>query len=41
MTIWAVVAVLYNQGPAGPEFLTLGCYWTILYIITALQEQYL
>lgn len=41
MTIWAVVAVLYNQGPAGPGLFILACYWTGLYCITALQEQYL
>lgn len=41
MTVWAVVAVLYNQCPAGASLLTLAFYWSGLYTITALQEQYL
>ncbi|KAK9838791.1 hypothetical protein WJX74_003443 [Apatococcus lobatus] len=41
MTIWAVVAVLYNQGPAGQGLSILACYWSGLYMITAMQEQYL
>ena len=41
MTIWAVVAVFFNQGTAGSGVIILACYWSGLYTLTALQEQYL
>lgn len=39
LTIWGVVALVYVQGPA--TLPTIAAYWTGLYVVTGLIEQYL
>lgn len=39
LTIWGVTSLLLNQSP--PGLVTLAAYWTLLYAITAMWEQFL
>ena len=39
LSIWGVVALLYSQGPS--SITTIATYWTGLYVVTALIEQFL
>lgn len=42
LTVWAFPALLWNQPAAdNTSLLLLAAYWTALYVVTALQEQYL
>lgn len=39
LTIWGIFALVYAQGPK--TLWTIATYWTCLYVVTALQEQFL
>ncbi len=39
LTIWGVFALVYAQGPA--TLWTIAAYWTGLYLVTGLVEQFL
>eukprot|EP00878_Enallax_costatus_P008331 GHUV01008709.1.p2 GENE.GHUV01008709.1~~GHUV01008709.1.p2 ORF type:complete len:196 (+),score=8.20 GHUV01008709.1:519-1106(+) len=39
LSIWGMLALVWGQAPAAP-LATLAVYWTSIYIITAVQEQY-
>ena len=36
LTVWALAVLLWAQAPAGLGLLT--AYWTLLYVVTGLQE---
>lgn len=40
LSIWGMLALVWGQAPAAP-LLTLAAYWTCVYIVTAVQEQYM
>jgi Phospholipid methyltransferase len=39
LTVWGMTLALWSIAPPGQ--LTLAAYWTLLYCITAIQEEYL
>ncbi len=39
LTIWGFVTLVWGQAP--PGLVTLAVYWTLLYVITALHEQFI
>lgn len=39
MTVWGVLALLHNQLPESAKHIT--AFWTGLYVVTGLQEQFL
>jgi protein-S-isoprenylcysteine O-methyltransferase Ste14 len=40
MTVWGMVALVWSQAPQAALVIMAG-YWTLVYVVTALQEQYL
>lgn len=40
LSVWALAALAWGQAPGG-ALLTLAAYWTAVYVVTAMQEQYL
>lgn len=38
LSVWALIALLWGQLP-GATLLTLGAYWTGLYVVTGVQEE--
>jgi methylene-fatty-acyl-phospholipid synthase len=40
LTVWGVIALMWSQ-VAPAHLILLGVYWTSLYVVTGLQEQYL
>lgn len=40
LTVWALVALVWGQAPAAALAIMAG-FWTLVYVVTAVQEQYL
>lgn len=40
MTVWALVALVWGQAPHAALAIMAG-FWTLVYVVTAVQEQYL
>ncbi|KAF6264303.1 hypothetical protein COO60DRAFT_175043 [Scenedesmus sp. NREL 46B-D3] len=40
LSVWAMVALVWGQAPQA-ALVVLAGYWTLVYVVTALQEQYL
>jgi protein-S-isoprenylcysteine O-methyltransferase Ste14 len=40
LTIWGMVALVWSQAPQAALVIMAG-FWTLVYVVTALQEQYM